>query len=150
MPRVCKRWFPNGGSSFVRRSLSATPFLPQFNPLFTSVYLFLTSSLPLFNLNLTSASSGISNHFLETTVYKPLDLLRWHVCRANFARKIFFFLELLELSYEGCSENFPDILSLYSVGQKNPAKFPPNFPAKNQKNSPTSFCRSAGRTFGGV
>ena len=47
----------------------------------------------------------------------------------------------------------PKCLSLCSVGQKNPAKFPPNFPpnfpnfpAKNQKNSPTSFCRSAGRT----
>ena len=40
------------------------------------------------------------------------------------------------------------------MGQKNPAKFPPNFPpnfpnfhAKNQKQSPTSFCRSAGRRF---
>ena len=33
--------------------------------------------------------------------------------------------------------------------RKNPAKFPPNFPAnfpaENQKYSPTSFCRSAGR-----
>ena len=44
--------------------------------------------------------------------------------------------------------NFPR-----SVGQKKiPGKFPPNFPlnvpnfpAKNQKKSPTSFCRSAGR-----
>ena len=71
-PRVCKRWFPNGGSSFVRRSFSASPFLPQFNPPFTSVLLLLTSFLPLLNLNLTSASSGISNHGLETTVYKPL------------------------------------------------------------------------------
>ena len=46
----------------------------------------------------------------------------------------------------------PNILSLCSVGQKNPGKFPPNFPlnfpnfpAKNQKKSPASFCRSAGR-----
>ena len=30
IPRVCQWWFPNGGSSFVRRSNSATPFLPQF------------------------------------------------------------------------------------------------------------------------
>ena len=51
--------------------------LPPFNlnltPFCTSVlHLFLTSFLPLFNLNLTSASSGISNHGLETTVYRPL------------------------------------------------------------------------------
>ena len=41
----------------------------------------------------------------------------------------------------------PKILSLCSVGQKNPGKIPPNFPnfpAKNKKNSPTSLCRSAG------
>ena len=38
----------------------------------------LTSSLPLFNLNLTSASSGISNHGLETTVYIPLEITPWH------------------------------------------------------------------------
>ena len=25
-PRVCKRWFPNGGSSLVRRADSGTPF----------------------------------------------------------------------------------------------------------------------------
>ena len=35
------------------------------------------------------------------------------------------------------------------MGQKKsrkiPAKFPTNFPAKNQEKSPTSFCRSAGR-----
>ena len=45
--------------------LNLTSFLPQF-------YLFLTSFLPLFNLNLTSASSRISNHGLETTVYRLL------------------------------------------------------------------------------
>ena len=46
------------------------------------------------------------------------------------------------------AQKFPQkFLSLYSVG---PAKFPPkfpNFPAKNLKKSPTSFCRSAGRRF---
>ena len=32
--------------------------------------------------------------------------------------------------------------------RKNPANFPPNFPPKNQKrSSPTSFCKSAGRTY---
>ena len=28
-PRVCKRWFPNGGSSSVGERISATPFLPK-------------------------------------------------------------------------------------------------------------------------
>ena len=37
VPKVCKRWFPNGGSSSVGEWNSATPFLPQFNPLFTSI-----------------------------------------------------------------------------------------------------------------
>ena len=46
--------------------LNLTLFVPQF-------YLILTSFLPLFNLNLTFASSGISNHGLETTVYRPLE-----------------------------------------------------------------------------
>ena len=51
-------------------NLNLTSFLPQF-------YLMLTSFLPLFNLNLTSASSGISNHGLETTVYIPLECSLW-------------------------------------------------------------------------
>ena len=46
--------------------LNLTSFLPQF-------YLLLTSFLPLLNLNLTSASSRISNHGLETTVYRLLE-----------------------------------------------------------------------------
>ena len=46
--------------------LNLISFLPQF-------YLLLTSFLPLFNLNLTSASSRISNHGLETTVYRLLE-----------------------------------------------------------------------------
>ena len=48
--------------------------------------------------------------------------------------------------------NFPRFfLSLYIVAQKNPAKFPPNFLSNSLpkvKKSPTSFCRSAGRTNG--
>ena len=46
--------------------LNLTPFLPQF-------YLILTSFWPNFYLNLTSAQPAISNHGLETTVYKPLE-----------------------------------------------------------------------------
>ena len=48
-------------------SLALTSFLPQF-------YLILNLFLPPFNLNLTSASSGISNHGLETMVYIPLEI----------------------------------------------------------------------------
>ena len=64
---VSKRWFEFSGER-----ISTTPFLPQFNLLFTSIVLFLTSFLPLFNLNLTSASSRLSNHGLEITVYIPV------------------------------------------------------------------------------
>ena len=46
-PRVCKRWFPNGGSSFMGERNSATPPLPQFFLCFTSI-------LPLSNLFLIS------------------------------------------------------------------------------------------------
>ena len=49
--------------------LNLTSFLPQ-------SYLFLTSFLPFLNLNLTSASSRISNHGLETTVYRLLENFR--------------------------------------------------------------------------
>ena len=61
-PRVCKRRFPNGGSSFVGARNSATPFLPQF-------CLFIASFLP----HLSPAQPAISNHGLETTVYTRLD-----------------------------------------------------------------------------
>ena len=65
---VSKRWFEFCLESKFRYPpfyLNLTSFLPQF-------YLFLTSFLPFFNLNLTSASSRISNHGLETTVYRLL------------------------------------------------------------------------------
>ena len=51
-----------------------------------------------------------------------------------------------EFSHEKCSEIFPKFFEPYSAGQKNPAKFPPNFPPQNQKKAPTSFSRSARRT----
>ena len=57
----------------------------------------------------------------------------------NFARKIFFSSH--EVSYEKCSEIFPEIFEpLFCGSEKIPGKFPPNFPlnfpnfpAKNQK-----------------
>ena len=77
--------------------------------------------------------------------------LRWHVCRANFARKIFFELRIF---LRKMLRNFPRNFWAFVLWvRKNPGKFPPNFPlnlpnfpATNQKTSPTSFCRSAGRT----
>ena len=64
--------------------------------------------------------------------------LRWHVCRVNFARKIFF--RATNFLTKNAPKNSPKCLSLCSVGQKNPGKIPPNFPlnfpnfpAKNQK-----------------
>ena len=48
-PRVCKRWFPNGASSFVGERSSTTPcftsILPQFYLNFTSFYLNLTQRI---------------------------------------------------------------------------------------------------------
>ena len=83
---------------------------------------------------------------------KSAVLLRWHVCRVNFARKIFFepriFVRKMLRKFS------PKLLSLRSVGQKkspeNSSKFPTKFskfPCGKSKNSPTSFCRSAGRRF---
>ena len=58
-------------------------------------------------------------------------MLRWHVCRVNFARKIFFELRYLLTKN---APNFPrNCLSLYSVGQKKSRKIPAKFPCKNQK-----------------
>ena len=80
--------------------------------------------------------------------------LRWHVCRVEFARKIFFELRIF---LRKRLRNFPPkLLSLSSVGQKKSQKIPSKVPTKfskfpcekNQKNSATSFYRSAGRTHG--
>ena len=78
--RTCPRsGFRSGGTSAETNLLetallqtpenSATPFLPQFNLLVTSVSPLFNPFFPLSNLNLTSASSRISSHGLETTVY---------------------------------------------------------------------------------
>ena len=42
--------------------------------------------------------------------------------------------------------NFPAFIWwVRKIPAKFPSNFPPNFPPQNQKNPPTSFCRSAGR-----
>ena len=65
-----------------------------------------------------------------------------------------FFVEL-RIFLRKMLRNFPrNVWAFVLWVRKNPGKFPPNFPltfpnfpAKNQKKSPTSFCRSGGRTF---
>ena len=80
------------------------------------------------------------------------------------------FLKVARLQSEFCTKDFfratnfvtknapkfsPKFLSLCSVGQKKSRKIPSNFPTKfskfpcekSKKNSPTSFCRSGGRSF---
>ena len=79
------------------------------------------------------------------------ELLRWHVCRVNFARKMFFEPRIF---LRKMLRNFPRKFRafVFCGSEKIPGKFPPNFPlnfpnfpAENQKKSPTSFCRSAER-----
>ena len=59
-PRVCKRWSPNGGSSFVGERSSPPPFLPQCYLFFTSIF---TSVYPLLSRNL---EPRFGNHGLQT------------------------------------------------------------------------------------
>ena len=61
--------------------------------------------------------------------HKP-RMLRWHVCRVNFERKIFCELRIL---LRKMLRNFPEILSLCSVGQKKSRKIPSKFPTKFSK-----------------
>ena len=64
--------------------LNLTSFLPHF-------YLFLTSFLPFSNLNLTSASSRISNHGLETMVYRLLgNALSHAIFKDGFCQSLHF------------------------------------------------------------
>ena len=61
-----------------------------------------------------------------------------------------FFFEARICSHEKCSEIFPKFFEPSFVDQKKsrkiPAKFPAKFPKqKIKKDSPTSFCRRAGR-----
>ena len=83
-PRVCWWWFPNrnGGPSSVGERNSATPIFLNLTPCLPQFCLILTSFWPNFYLNLTSAQSAISNHGLETAVYRPLAFaIFWLICR---------------------------------------------------------------------
>ena len=71
---------------------------------------------------------------LGVPVYRDLSLspskvqfqkcLRWHICRVNFARKMFL---SYEFSYERKLQNFPRYFWAFILWvRKNPAKFPPN------------------------
>ena len=53
-------------------------------------------------------------------------LLRWHVCRVNFARKIFFELRIFSRKV---LQNLPRNFRAFILWvRRNPTKFPPNFP----------------------
>ena len=117
---VSKRWFESCPESKFRYPLF-TYFLPQF-------CLCLTSFLPFFNLNLTSASLQISNHGLETTVCR---LLGFKVEKARFSSP-----EVL-----GSPRTSPDVprtspevlrrlprFSSLTVELNSPQRFPGSFP----------------------
>ena len=59
------------------------------------------------------------------------------------AGKIFF--ELRNLSSKNALK-FPELFRSLCGACESPANFPQNYPVKKQENSPTSFCRRAGRT----
>ena len=59
------------------------------------------------------------------------NMLRWHVCRVNFARKIFIELRIF---LRKMLRNFPlRFRNLCSVGQKKARKIPAKFPCKKYK-----------------
>ena len=70
-----------------------------------------------------------------STVSASEKNLRWHVCRANFVRRMFFLS--YKLPYEKCSDIFPDIFEPLFCGSekspKIPAKFPTKFPCQESK-----------------
>ena len=58
-----------------------------------------------------------------------------------------FFFSSYEFSYEKCSEIFPEVLGPLFCWSENSCRIPfespqKEFPAKDHKESPTSFCRS--------
>ena len=69
----------------------------------------------------------VSQYFWE-------NLFKWHGCRVNFARKIFF---SYEFSYEKCSDISSKCLEpLFGVSEKSreiPSKFPIKFPSEKAK-----------------
>ena len=77
-------------------------------------------------------------------------ILGWHIRRTKLARRIFSRHKYCKISHEKCSENFPEVfehlfcgpgkVQLNSRQTSSKISIPPP-----PKNSPTSFCRSAGR-----
>ena len=69
-----------------------------------------------------------------------LNVLRWHICRVNCALKIVTkYLFELRIFLRKMLRYFPRIVEPLFCGSekilKNPAIFPPNFPAKKSKKS---------------
>ena len=90
---------------------------------------------------------------LRNVFFSGMISFRWHVCRVNFARKIFFEPRIF---LRKMLRNFPrNFWAFVSVGQKKSPENSLQISHKNfqislrkiKKNSPTSFCRSAGRRF---
>ena len=74
--------------------------------------------------------------------------LRWHVCRANFARKFFFESRMFS---QKMLRNFPRtvwafIVWFRTIPQHSRQNFLQNLPPKNQNRITDEFCMSAGRT----
>ena len=71
----------------------------------------------------------------------------WHLCRANFAWKVFFeqrsFLRKILRNFPRNVRAF--ILWVRKKSCKTSTKFPAKCPSQKTKKSPTSFCRRAGR-----
>ena len=72
--------------------------------------------------------------------------LRWRVCRANFARTIFF---ELRISLWKMLRNFPRICSAFILWVRKIPQISRQISLRKiQRNSPTSFCGGAGRNMG--
>ena len=64
-------------------------------------------------------------------IRKIHKILRWHVCRVNFARKIFF--RATNFLTKNAPKISPKFSRLCSVGQKKSRKIPSKFPTKFSK-----------------
>ena len=79
------------------------------------------------NIQLHAHQLHINNCWGINCVIIPAPMvLRWHVCRVNFARKIFFEPRIF---VRKMLRNFPRIFWAFVLWvRKIPGKFPPNFP----------------------
>ena len=108
-------------------------------------------------LRISLGSAGCCMKLPQNSLKVPWQCLKVARLQSEFCTKDFFRATNFLTKNAMLSENFPEMFDpLFCGSEKIPGKFPPNFPlnfrnfpAKNQKKSPTSFCRSAGRTMPG-